>query len=95
MTYNLKNVNAEISPAIHGTRKLSFLWFDCPRCSGEKQHKHLVPFDKIGGAMPDGFLVWTHISGETINNITLDPSYFMQTTCGFHCHIRNGVIVMV
>jgi hypothetical protein len=64
------------------------LWFQCPRCNA---HRCMVPYSPTGTEKPRGIhLVWKHVSGTTIEDITLSPSFLVVQPCGLHGWVRNG-----
>lgn len=73
------------------------LWFDWGG------HQHAIPFDDVGSNLmvPNtdrvGLLVWKRVSGSTVQDLTLAPSYFCKSPepRRLHCFIRDGQIVVV
>jgi hypothetical protein len=61
---------------------------------------HIIPFRPEGGHIdaPSGKKrnVWTHVSGTTIEDLTLAPSYSCTAPEShlLHCFIRNGNVVV-
>ena len=67
--------------------------FRCPICG---DHSHVVPFRPEGGKSKAG-LVWTHVSGSTVDDLTISPSYLSRCdrgdigkTCRLHIFIKGG-----
>ena len=64
------------------------LVFRCPIC---RNHSCVVPYGPVQKpAPPLGRHTWKHVSGDTIDNITLTPSYRIMTGCKLHGFVRNG-----
>lgn len=78
------------------TGMLWFYWQD---------HHYVIPFSETGNDiihMKDGkavgkSLVWKRVSGSTIEDLTLAPSYFCKAPPEYklHCFIRDGKVVVV
>lgn len=77
------------------------LLFECPnpRCAREHSQgmpysdapAHRLPHPLGTGNQPDGsILLWQRTSGQTIDDITLSPSFVVQSCDGLHGFIRNG-----
>lgn len=67
----------------------------CAPCAlAGKDHSHMIPFSIHGPSVVDNgergtIRVWRHVSGTTIDDITLAPSYLVQG-CGVHGFVRQG-----
>ena len=75
--------------------KCTCVFMNCPACGAAPKpgHSIMVPYCKGGGDLPDGMPVWQHISGTTIDDLTLSPSYHLRKAdgyCGLHGFIKNG-----
>jgi hypothetical protein len=68
------------------------LWFRCPKCKDtDMPHMNMIPHSLTGTEKPRGLgLVWQHVSGTTIDDITLNPSYRVVRPCGLHGWVCNG-----
>ena len=95
----LSELNAEIRGTSWGDEHADALWFDCPlNCDPKYGHRHVIPFEfgkSQHGKRPQIGNVWGHVSGDTIENITLAPSYLSETAgkvkrCRLHIFVRNG-----
>lgn len=77
------------------------LLFLCPACfeknGGEKgTHTLLIWFE--GRDVPDAWRPpprWQLVSGNSLDNLTVRPSIFVKTGCGWHGFITNGSIISV
>lgn len=62
-----------------------FLRFDCPLC--DPTHEIKVRF---------GPGAWTKIAGDSISNVTIQPSIrCIMPNCTFHGFVTNGVVTWV
>lgn len=59
----------------------------CPACD---DHSVLIPFSDSGGRTSEGEAIWKHVSGTTLEDITLSPSYHLLSGCRLHGWVRNG-----
>ena len=71
--------------------------FTCPACCDDQGRGHMVgvPYGPSGIPYEVGGPVWEHVSGSTIDDITLSPSINCDTPtsgCTFHGWVRNGIV---
>ena len=73
-------------------REFDAISFACPIC--ESAHWCAVPFsdEQIMYKSPNGVLtpIWKRNSGDSIENITLSPSFHLSRGCGLHGYIVDG-----
>lgn len=91
MAIPLKDLDAEIRNIRYqgSEERVLTLWFKCPKPGC----KHLcqVPFGESLFDLPDGRPAWKRVSGSTIEDLTLHPSYHLPNEpCGLHGWIRDG-----
>lgn len=84
-----------------GVRLLAVM-FVCPVCPGPHAgHAHVIPYaDEPFHELPDprcrpggisrAIKVWQRVSGSTVDDITLAPSYLVPSCGGFHGYVRAG-----
>lgn len=92
----LSSLDAEIRTVeAPGGRSVPALWFRCPLCPDhpdhpDRSHWRIVPYRPEGGKI-GGMLVWKHEAGETVEDLTLSPSYLAENaSCRLHAFIRGG-----
>lgn len=95
----LSDLDAEIRSASYDGVIVDMLWF----IWNEKHHA--LPFRKSGGSIvvqlgtahERRYNVWTHVSGDTIHDLTVSPSYNCTASADhlLHCFIRNGELCPV
>lgn len=100
MGKKLSELNAEVKGiTFKETGKPDFrclcIFMDCPDCGGSPKpgHSIMIPYSDEGGNLPDGRPIWKRVSGTTINDLTLSPSYHLRKQdgyCGLHGFVRNG-----
>lgn len=83
----LRNLDAEIRSVrigVNGPRLDWLFWV-------YQGNQHGMPF-RPGGGQERGQNVWDHVSGSTIDDLTLAPSYWCRApeSHQLHCFIRNG-----
>lgn len=55
-------------------------------------HSIVIPFSETGEDDMHG-PVWKRVSGATVEDLTLAPSYHLPTSCGLHGWVRDGAWV--
>jgi hypothetical protein len=80
----LSTLDAELHRST--TPGVQHLWFHCPKCG---QHRCMIPFSDAGSSDPES-PVWRRVSGSTVEDLTLEPSYLVVGLCGLHGFVRAG-----
>lgn len=67
----------------------------CAYCASQRRdHAHVIPFRAgphgMVPALGREVLVWQLVSGSTVDDITLSPSYLVASCGGLHGHVRDG-----
>lgn len=97
MVRPLRELEGELTTTDFGAGVvLPCVLFVCPVC--EDRHSHLIPYGPVSEmvVVPDGpskgrkVLVWKHDSGDSIDDITLSPSYLVRGACNVHGFVRGG-----
>jgi hypothetical protein len=85
-TVHLSKLQAEFQSAVDstGTRHLT-LQFLCPNC--DNGHWHQIPLHQGKMARIGDWLVWEYRGGQTVNDISLAPSYLCDC---LHAFIVRG-----
>lgn len=88
------SLDAELRSTRYDGGSMPSLWFYCPVCG---DHYHVVHYRPEGGTDPKLGHVWTHVSGSTLEDLTLSPSYLAtcprgEQTCRLHIFVKNGVM---
>lgn len=91
MDIALTKLDAEIhwTSADNGAVRVQILWFYF------RDRHYGIPFSKTGKNLPPHFnTVWKHVSGDTIEDITLSPSYWVKKPPEYaiHVHVQNGIV---
>lgn len=65
----------------------------CPACPPERRHAQVIPFSdapchKVRAGDRE-VLVWQRVSGSTVDDLTLAPS-FLVPSCSLHGFVRAG-----
>jgi len=86
----LTDLEGELATISYGDERHQCVMFTCPHPTCN--HSHVVPYSSEGGKTRHT-RVWKRISGKTIEDITLAPSYLAKCgRCIVHCMIQKGVV---
>lgn len=77
------------------------LVFECPNQRCAQGHSQGIPFSdapfhdlpdprSVPGGVQRKIKLWQRVSGDSIDNITLSPSFVVQSCDGLHGHVVNG-----
>lgn len=89
----LKDLNAEIIHVNIDNESILAILFDCPVNCG---YKHMIPFwDKFPKESDGKIKIWHRISGSTIEDLSISPSYVSPIptptkTSHIHFTLING-----
>lgn len=112
MSIPLRELEGELTTTNYGSGiRLPCVVFICPLCDGKEGrpcHFNIIPyadqpFHEIPRPGNTPVKVWQRISGSTLDDLTLAPSYHLSgryqdkdgvwhtvPTCGLHGHVQNG-----
>lgn len=86
----LRDLRARIRPVEWEQGEvIDTLFFACPFCGA---CEHAIPHRPTRGKTRTGRLVWQHVSGEDVDDLTLAPSYLAVGHCRLHALVRGGVL---
>ncbi len=89
---SLSDLEGHITKFVMCEKEFDAICFACPKC--QSGHWCIIPYGneqimakKIGGGkMP----IWKKINGESIDDITVSPSFNIVPGCGLHGYVING-----
>lgn len=95
MSKPLRELDADLTRMNYGGGNvLTMLVFECPSPRCARNHSQGIPysdapFHEVPG--PDRPIkVWQRVSGSTIDDITLSPSFVVMSCDGLHGHVVSG-----
>lgn len=83
-------LEAELRTMTESGETLPALSMCCPACGF---HRVMIPYAPQRRALSNSHPVWKHVSGDTLDTITLTPSYRLLSGCKLHGWVRNGTWV--
>lgn len=94
----LRDLNAELTTTDYGGGvRVQMLMFECPNPRCACDHWQGIPhsdepFHEIDDPSDPTrkIKLWQRVSGSTIDDITMTPSFVVQSCDGLHGWIRNG-----
>lgn len=100
MTTHHRLTDPELQAEIRGLRHEQHgfvgrhLWFRCPLCL---EHWHAIAYQEgVRQHRQTPVQTWGHVSGSTLEDLTLSPSYLAHPSrshpCLLHLFVRNGVL---